>query len=55
MPFDMQNLRFCLASYQLKKSDKEIVERSNYQKQYGVLSSFNKFLKEVKNTSPRKI
>ncbi len=50
----MQNLRYCLASYRLKKSDKEILDKAKYLQQYGVLASLNKLLKEVKNSSHRK-
>ena len=38
----------------LKKSDKEILDKAKYLQQYGVLASLNKFLKEVKNSSHRK-
>ncbi len=36
------------------KSNKEVLEKAKYLQQYGVLPSFNKYLKEVKNSSSRK-
>ncbi len=38
----------------LNKSDSQILNKAKYLQQYGVLASFNKFLKEVKNSSSRK-